>query len=159
MWLGLLNRMVDNSDSIVDFSLIWIPTTRLYRRLRFPYNFDLFSIKVDWFRCNFDLKIEQSWLKDQKSQLKDWKYQFKNWNYLFISKSQFILTFSITFNIFLLKSIDFELFNLFWDAGIDFIATIRFRTTNYDRKSWLNPIWSQFKSKFKPRSIRLHKLR
>ena len=50
-------------------------------------------IKVDKFWCNFDWKIDQSWLKDQKSQFNDQKYQLKDRNCQFISKKSIYFDF------------------------------------------------------------------
>ena len=84
-------RIPSRLNSIIDYDTNLITRRQSGRRSQFWCNFYLFLIKVDRSSSIFNKKINLSWLKDQKYQLKDWKCQF-------ISKSQFIFTFSIIFD-------------------------------------------------------------
>ena len=79
-------------------------------------------------------------LKDQKSQLKSWKYQF-------MSKSWFILTFSIYLEQIWYKINIFRFILIFLiQSGedlIDFVAKIDLDSKNLDQKFDSNPIWLQ----------------
>ena len=140
MWISLPNWIVvvdSNSESQFDRQFR-ISTTRLYRRLGFRSNFSLILIRIN----QILIKIDWFWSISIIFWLKDWKRPFKCW--LFNRKSPIISKMvknnliSIKFNHFRLKSINFEIFNLFSAADLDFVVTIQLDFNNLDRKSRLN---------------------
>ena len=140
MWISLPNWIVivdSNSESQFDRQFR-ISTTRLYRRLGFRSNFSLILIRIN----QILIKIDWFWSISIIFWLKDWKRPFKCW--LFNQKSPIISKMvknnliSIKFNHFRLKSINFEIFNLFSAADLDFVVTIQLDFNNLDRKSRLN---------------------
>ena len=135
MWLGVPNWIIDNSDYKLSKFDHWL-------RYESDSNgtFESTIAILIYFQLkspNFLLKRLKNWLNDQKYWLKD-----KNcWFLLKGNLFEYFRSFSIHF---WLKSIDFELFDLFLAAGINFVTTIWIWTTNLDWKSGfhddLNPI-------------------
>ena len=120
-----------NPSSIIDFGPIQNPRTKSSGRSRFWSKFDRFQSIFDLFRLKY-------WFRDRKSQLKDRKSRF-------LSKKSIYFELVDQIRPFLIK-IDqkIELFNIFYSAEIDFVATIWIPMTISDPNCWLkdnsNPI-------------------
>ena len=102
-------RIPSRPNSIVDNNMNWIPSWRLSRWSRFWYNFDIILIKIDQFRCSFNLLIKI------RSKIINWKIKnivLKIENIKINQKSWYILTFSIYFDINSIACIRFRTFQL-----------------------------------------------